>query len=242
MSSKKETIFDDFLRRLCEHAKVKVGIASAASVLGMTRQSLQNYKTRGRLPENQVYRYSFETGVSPKWLLRGEGSKFTTKIYGASVPERELEAAEITIPWEELECEKVVKKESPEHFTTINVYSLDLIREPDDKGHRVPIQTLLMAPTSMAEAAPIGFKVTGEAMAPSINDGAIIGVQHNDTVAIDGDIYLLRTAQGDVFIRRVYLGAGTLKLKAENPRFPELEVGSGSIQIMGKVAWVIQYL
>lgn len=79
MSSEKDTLFDKFIDRFCEAAGIstKKGISVAAKALGMTRQSLQNYKSRGRLPEKQAYKFACDTKVSARWLLYGEGDKYS---------------------------------------------------------------------------------------------------------------------------------------------------------------------
>ena len=75
MSTQKDTQFDFFINRVCKVAGVKPAIVRAASLLGLSRQGLQNHKLRGTYPEKQAYSFAYASNVSPEWLLYGEGSK-----------------------------------------------------------------------------------------------------------------------------------------------------------------------
>ncbi len=179
--------------------------------------------------------------VNRKWLLTGKGDKVTDAIPAPSEP---LVAHGVSVDWEQLTTEVAVTKKpggKPEQLVAINIYSFNMIRNPKDRSTRTPLENVWIS-RERAEKGPIGLKVEGDAMAPTINEGAVVGLQYKETQPMDGKTYVLRTSAGDVLIRRVYLGAEKLLLKADNPRFPGMEINPGAIQIMGRIAWVLQKL
>jgi phage repressor protein C with HTH and peptisase S24 domain len=187
---------------------------------------------------------SIKYNIDKTWLLTGEGERGIYETPGLA--EKAVSVAEdISIDWEVLEKEQVVPREEPEELRTVNVYSWDVVRDPKNKSFRIPIESIFMS-VERAELGPVALKVEGDAMAPNIKDGAIVGLNYKDRAFVDGQIYIVRVPGGDVVLRRLFRGLNKIILRSDNQVFPEMELAPGVFQearvMVGRVVWVLQNL
>ncbi len=182
--------------------------------------------------------------INLNWLLTGEGDmKDSGSVVEYETPDELLgiSAQDVTIPWEFFAAERSRPTgKEPEHFVSVNVYPINLLRDFSAPDNGEPIQVLFMMSAAMAEAGPIGFKVSGDSMAPTISNNAIIGLQYKDTRPQEGEVYIIRTSAGDILLRRIFITPTGYLLKADNQQFTDMTATKKSIQILGRVAWVIQ--
>lgn len=194
-------------------------------------------------------------GVNREWLVSGKGSQsapvmprtqsaqgIEEGMYGTAeaVAHQYARAAELVIDWRALEagdCASAVGE--PQEMTSINVYRLELLKDPDNPALRAPVDTLIIS-ALMAKAGPVAFKAHDDSMGDTIRDGAIAGIQYKDLSLRDGAIYLVRTADGSVIVRRMFRGNNVLIMRPDNPQFPEIIVEAGEVTIIGRVGWVMQ--
>ena len=180
-------------------------------------------------------------GVSVDWLL---GTTDIPTVYSIpDAPEPKL-VFDIEFGWPQLETKKPAyqKDAEPQSFTSVNIYDLKLLRNPEDPTYNNPLETLLMVPTDTVLKGPIGFLINNDSMVPTLNEHAKIGVDHKKNTAIEGKIYVIRMADGSALVRRLFFGVNEVILKADNSNFPEIKTALTNIQIIGTVGWVLQPL
>ncbi|MEK6792091.1 MAG: LexA family transcriptional regulator [Deltaproteobacteria bacterium] len=197
--------------------------------------------------------------VNREWLISGKGlmpsqvsaraqwphgSGLDEGMYGTvdAVGNQYARAAEPVIDWRGLEAgDGTHAGHEPQEMTSVNVYRLELLKDPDNELLRAPVDTLIVSGL-MAKAGPVAFKVSDAGMGDTIRDGAIAGIQYRNLSLRDGAIYIVRTASGSVIVRRIFKGNNALIMRPDNPQFPELTAGAGDVTIIGRVAWVMQAL
>ncbi len=198
-------------------------------------------------------------GVNREWLISGKGLMPSQVSVRTQWPHGHVgdegryatvdaplnqyaRAAEPVIDWRGLEAGDGVQDErAPQEMTSINVYRLELLKDPDNAPLRVPVDTLIVSKLT-AKAGPVAFKAADDSMGDTIRDGAIAGIQYRDLTLRDGAIYIVRTASGSVLMRRIFKGNNALIMRPDNPQFPELTASASEVTIIGKVAWVMQTL
>lgn len=225
-------------------ARKSVGITQGelAKRVGVSLQTLNKYEKGHRTPDAGLLgAIAKELGCDPGWLLSGED-----KTYAAPEPPGEkFLLAEDMLDWETLKKVSSFEGSSPDELVSINIYSLDILRDPKDKSLRTPLGAVFM-PLKYASAGPIAFKMAGEGMSPTIKDGAILGLDYKSKDINEGKTYVIKLPDGDSAVRRLFRGAGKIILKPDNPIFPEMTIDAALFKekglIVGRVAWVAQEL
>ena len=134
------------------------------------------------------------------------------------------------------------KRKGPAQTLTVKVFPLALVRDFKNEEYRIPVDELFMVPSEMTDVAPLGLKVEGDAMAPVLTNGAFIGLQYKNVTVVDGEVYVVRLASGEVFIRRLFEEPGRVVLKADNQAFSTITAKTCAVSVVGRVRWVIQGL
>jgi len=65
------------LREVREDQFGEDGAASLAHALGVPKRTLENYESGCSIPGHLLLGFIAETGVNPRWLLTGEGSRYS---------------------------------------------------------------------------------------------------------------------------------------------------------------------
>jgi phage repressor protein C with HTH and peptisase S24 domain len=183
-------------------------------------------------------------GVNKDWLLTGKGQE---QIDTTPEPKGESgEAAEeVTIDWEVLQRKHVVPRQLAEVLKTVNIYTMDVVRDPKNTTFRTPVESILL-PARLAHLGPVALKIAGDAMAPTVKDGSVVGLNYKDKQILEGKIYVIRVPDGDCVLRRIFRGPNKIILRADNPVFPEMEFGHSGFKgegvIVGRVEWVLRGL
>ncbi len=91
---------------------------------------------------------------------------------------------------------------------------------------RAPVIPIMAAAPGAGDpcgaAEPFALRVLGEAMAPEFAEGDIVVVEP-DGLATDG-AYVIARAHGEWFLRRLVAHGGGWRLRALDPRFPDLDI------------------
>jgi len=225
-------------------ARKRAGITQGelAKRVGVSLQTLNKYERGHRTPDAGLLgAIAKELCCDPGWLLSGED-----KIYAPPEPSGEkFILAEDMLEWETLEKASSSEGSSPDELVSVNIYSLDILRNPKDKSLKVPLGAVFM-PAAYAVAGPVAFRMRGEGMSPTIKDGAILGVDYKTKDIIEGKTYAVKLPDGDAVVRRLFRGAGKIILKPDNPIFPEMAMDALLFRekglVAGRVAWVVQEL
>lgn len=225
-------------------ARKRVGITQGelAKRVGVSLQTLNKYEKGHRTPDARLLgMVAKELCCDPGWLLSGED-----KTYAAPEPSGEkFILAEDFLDWETLKKASSFGGSSPDELVSINIYSLDILRDLKDKSLRMPLGAVFM-PAAYASAGPVAFKMRGEGMSPAIKDGAILGVDYKTKDIVEGKAYVVKLPDGDAAVRRLFRGDGKIILKPDNPIFPEMRIDALLFKekglIAGRVAWVAQEL
>ncbi|HKY80214.1 MAG TPA: S24 family peptidase [Sphingobium sp.] len=84
------------------------------------------------------------------------------------------------------------------------------------------------------------IRVDGESMAPTLNDGDEIMVDHDDDGArLRDGVYVLRL-DGVLMVKRIALGPrrGLFSVLSDNPHFPDwIDIDPALVAIVGRVVW-----
>lgn len=82
--------YADVIRRMKEVSTLK-NDSRVAKSLGVTPQALSNYKKKGSMPSNLIFRFADIYNLSVDWLISGEGNPFRS---GSAAPTSSSNAAE----------------------------------------------------------------------------------------------------------------------------------------------------
>ncbi|MBZ9648538.1 peptidase S24 [Sphingobium sp. 3R8] len=89
------------------------------------------------------------------------------------------------------------------------------------------------------------IRVDGESMAPTLNDGDDIMVDHDDDgVRLRDGIYVLRL-DGVLLVKRIAMGPkrGSFSVVSDNPHYPDwTDIDPALVNVVGRVAWVGRHL
>jgi phage repressor protein C with HTH and peptisase S24 domain len=103
-----------------------------------------------------------------------------------------------------------------------------------------------LVPAAQARPSIVGVKVAGDSMAPLIADGAVVGVDREATIVVDGKVYLVYIPDEGITLKRAFLGAEGLLLRSDNPLYPEIVLPRDLLRdrqvLLGRVCWVHQEL
>lgn len=84
------------------------------------------------------------------------------------------------------------------------------------------------------------IRVDGESMAPTLNDGDDIMVDHDDDAArLRDGVYVLRL-DGVLMVKRIAMGPrrGWFSVVSDNPRYPDwTDIDPALVEIVGRVVW-----
>ena len=86
-------------------------------------------------------------------------------------------------------------------------------------------------------------------MAPTILDGAIVGVDRNDRQLVSGEIYAVWVPYEGAVIKRLFMELDKVIIRSDNHVFPEFSIPYQELEesrrdnfILGRVKWIVQKL
>lgn len=207
-----------------------------ALALGCHQNTLSRYETGKRKPKTDVIEKICElTGISEKWLLRGEGEMYEGRITEirpavavSKVPDfkyQDDDSDMINIPMVEARL-------SAGHGSWIVGAGIECFYAFSSaflhrKGN----------PSSM-----VVMKVEGDSMSPEIRHNDVVLIDQNQTTIRLGQIYAVGF-EDTIYLKRIDKLPGKILLKSVNPAYPPVEISTeeqegSSFRVIGQVLWV----
>ena len=196
--------------------------AKLAAKLDVATRTLQRWEKGEQVPDsNDVLRLAKVTGVSPHWLLTGDGS-----MMGAEYGEGKI------LPMQ------------TGRYRKVNLISLPLLASvpggaPSLMFHPDHVEKYITV-DDVHDSGAFALEVKGNSMAPRIEDGDIIVVSPK-LEAHSGDICVVRVSDEDT-VKRVKIEDHLVYLIPLNPEYEPMMVKKRDVTFMGKVVKVIKSL
>lgn len=193
-----------------------------AGALGVRSATLSPYKKTNRVPYSWIQTLREKYGISPDYLLSGEGSvKVPADLEGATAP------LAIKVP---LVSSRHSRKGGfhplPESENWIRFEAVWLADQAKD------ISRLLL------------LKYSGLHMTPEIQEGDLVLFNQERTDLDSGKLYAVRIEEA-ITVHRILLGVGVLTLRSENHDYPDQTIkrellGSPQFEVLGKVLGIFR--
>ncbi len=195
--------------------------AKLAAKIDVATRTLQRWEKGEQVPDsNYLMRIAKSTGVSPHWLLTGDGHMFR----------QEGEAKILPMPTQRY---KKVDLMSLPLLSSVPGGAPGLIFHPDYVERYITVD-------NVGDASAFALEVKGNSMAPKIEDGDIIVVSPK-LEARSGDICVVRVSDEDT-VKRIKIEDHVVYLIPLNPDFEPMAVKKRDIAFLWRVVKVIKNL
>lgn len=225
--------FDARMRRLMTAVNA-ASDTELAKTLGITHQSVSSARKRGSFPGSWLTEICERFGVSADWLLWGTGPMRRAPVRD-TLPSGRLQHRDNASPMPDTDCPDDALVRPPRLEPRLAPGACHL--EPADRPARIVFERRFLdrigTPGQMAVV-----DMPGEAMSPTIQRGDCLLLDLSRSDAADGGIHLL-AIEGGVSVRRLERLPGRLRLLADNPLHPPVEVDypAPAVHILGRVIW-----
>ena len=194
--------------------------ARLAAKLDVATRTLQRWEKGEQVPDsNYLMRIAKATGVSPHWLLTGDGDMFTQQSPQSNV-----------IPLPTGRYKKVDLISLP-LLSSVPGGAPSLMFHPDYVEKYITVD-------NVNDASAFALEVKGNSMAPRIEDGDIIVVSPKHE-ARSGDICVVRVQDEDT-VKRVKLEEHFVHLIPLNPEYEPMVVKKRDVTFIWRVIKVIK--
>lgn len=205
---------------------MKVNQAEFAGKLGFSRlATISDYETDKRAPDIATLRkIAYMGSVSLDWLLTGQGR---LSLLESGTIDSAKDSSSIY---------------GGGDFGRVNIYDPASAGPPGEFPASDPIGSI-MVPAADCSPGTAAIRVMGDAMRPSILDGAVAGIDTRNRQVTSGGIYAVWLNFEGVTLKRLFAYPDRIVLKPDNPVFPETAVYNASQKeefLIGRVAWVYQ--
>ncbi|HTP12657.1 MAG TPA: helix-turn-helix transcriptional regulator [Bacteroidota bacterium] len=196
--------------------------AKLAAKIDVATRTLQRWEKGDQVPDsNYLMRIAKATGVSPHWLLTGNGS-----MYLQSYPDQNI----ISLPTQRY---KKVKLISLPLLSSVPGGAPSLIFHPDYVEKYITVD-------DVNDESAFALEVKGNSMAPKIEDGDIIVVSPK-LEGRSGDICVVRVNDEDT-VKRIKIEEQFLQLIPLNPEFEPMIIKKRDVGFIWRVVKVIKSL
>lgn len=207
---------------------LKINQSTFAEKLGFSRvPTISDYEKDKRSPDVDTLRkIACLGGVTIDWLLTGEAP---APFYDTPVPVP-LEAGDTR---DTAYSADVVK---------VDVFGMAAAGNANEFPAGEPVDTVYVRAGDRNKDL-VAIRFEGEAMSPTVLDGAVVGIDTSKRHLVSGRLYAVWLRHEGVTIKRVFVYPDRIVLKPDNPLFPETEVPAevkGEDFIIGGVRWVFQ--
>lgn len=211
-------------------ARIRTGITQGnlAKRIGISYPTLNKYERGHRSPKAELLgRIAEELNCDPGWLLTGVVSKT-----------------------DQFSIDMAVQANHPagdifENLKAVNIYTVESLLSPSGEGLPASSESIYL-PESLVKTSSVAIRVSGESMASTIRQDAIVGVNLDEKLGNEGKVYLLRLRGKKAVIRRIFWALNMIILRAENDMYPDIELETAEVErggvIIGRVEWVLQAL
>ncbi|SNS16343.1 LexA family transcriptional regulator [Pseudomonas segetis] len=196
----------------------KQEVAKACGVANSAVTQWINGDSKSMKPEN-LFALAKLTGFSPKWLAIEEGPEVLDD-------ESPLDGYEL-VP--QLTAKAAMG----------NGYANDHVEVKGGLAFKREWLNRLHAPIGACSV----IYAMGSSMEPTINDGEVVLINHEHQDPVDGRIYVLRRADGEVIIKRLVKQMTGWLIRSDNEdkrRYPDEPIspdGLQHVEILGRVIW-----
>ena len=203
--------------------------------LGIPIRTWYNYEGGVTVPAEVLLRFIEQTGVEVLWLLHGRGPKFRRFAPSTSDPGDEAPDSARALLRRALELLEddgafgedhglgaaddrgpEADRELPDDLVLLRVEDLS----PGDRAEATPSPSALLVERDRIDDGRRVrcLRVRGDAMAPLLADGALVGYDEvaEATEQLDGDL-VVAPVNGRPIVRRLLLAGRIALLRAENP-------------------------
>lgn len=188
---------------------IQADFANLLSIPETTYKSLE--VGRAPLTIDKINIFKEKIGVSPLWLLYGEGSMFLN----------EETSTDVFIPYYD-------DIRASAGFGALN----GDLRDPEY------IQLPKSLLSSCSRSATEAIRCSGDSMTPYLKDGDVMFIDKSKIEVKDGDVYVVRFEE-DLFVKRLFRLPGKLIAKSDNPIYPEFDLTS-DFEVLGKVIYKME--
>lgn len=193
-----------------------------AKKLGFNRiATISDYEKGKRAPDITTLRKIADLGgVTIDWLTSGESTPYD-------------KAPQIDTSSESLQ---------DKNYISVDVYNSSIEDAHTSKPKSKPIEDLLI-PKKYHQKNAITIRFDGESMAPTILNGATVGINKANKNLISGKLFALWIKHEGLTIRRVYVYPDKIELVSDNSSFPATTIKTTEIDerlIVGVVSWIFQ--
>ena len=214
------------MRELLAHRIKEARIAreldqsALAAKVDVASRTVQRWEKGEQVPDsNYLMRIAKATGVSPHWLLTGEGS-----MYGMHAPQTNV----LQIP--------------TSRYRKVSLTSVPLLSSVPGGAPRLAFHAdyveKYVTVDDVRDANAFALEVKGNSMAPRIEDGDIVIVAPK-MEARSGDICVVRVEEEDT-LKRVKIDEQVVHLIPLNPEFEPMVVRKKDVTFMWRVVKVIK--
>lgn len=216
--------FKDRLKAARKHAGLNQ--TELASRSGMTQTSISDLERGKSQSSSFVAQIAQVCGVSPMWLASGEGSMLPQKT-AEPAPGSPSEKDYALIP------QYTAKGSAGNGHLNEHVeikgglaFKRDWLSRLGVKEHRCSV-----------------IYAHGSSMEPSIFDGEVVLIDHDDTEPRDAKVYVLQRPDGEIIIKRLIKQMAGWVIRSDNEdkrRYPDEPISADSLQqieVVGRVVW-----
>ncbi len=212
--------FDAFFSRLSKETDIRtqMGLAEA---LGINRSAVTQAKVRDAVPPKWILALARRCSLSPDWLEFGRGASRPA----AESREIEPERAENLVYVPKVEVRLCAGGGSFEHG------AFPVSRHP------FPREWLAR---KGRPAEMVFMDVVGDSMEPGILDGDMVLVDQS-AVRFEPRAIMAVGHDDAVFIKRVHVGAGGIRLLSDNSAYAPVDLAGDELdtfRVIGKVVWL----
>jgi len=205
-----------------------------AEILDIRQSSISDAKRRNRIPSSWYMLLFEKLGISQDWLRYGLGPIYLRTEQGYELPASlATDAKESASSF----CEPAAKS------SLVTVYSMLCQPRVDSMPELDPIGKLAL-PANFASSDTLVLRMHSNDMAPTVQQGAYVGINTAETHPLSGCVCVLMDEQVGMLMRRIFLdyGSKSFLLRSDNDKCPESTVPFENLvdRIIGRVHWVMQ--
>lgn len=209
-------------RAIAQSGKKKGQIAEECGVSPSSVTQWVSGESKGLKPEN-LFALANATGFNPQWLAVGDG------------PERAGDAA----PGSPSEKDYAL---IPQYTAKGSAGNGHLNEHVEIKGG-LAFKRDWLSRLGVKEHRCSVIYAHGSSMEPSIFDGEVVLIDHDDTEPRDAKVYVLQRPDGEIIIKRLIKQMAGWVIRSDNEdkrRFPDEPISADSLQhieVVGRVVW-----
>ena len=205
-----------------------------ANILEIRQSSISDAKRRNKIPSNWYMLLFEKFGLNQDWLRYATGPMYLRTEQGYTP--QEPSAANIKEP--------AYYSDPASKSTLATVYSMHCRPHGADGMTELDAIGKLALPSNFVGPDTLVLRLHSNDMAPTMQQGAYLGVNTADARPLSGGVFVLRDEHVGLLVRRIFLdyGSKSFVLRPDNDKCPASMAPAGELadRIIGRVSWIIQ--